>query len=51
MAACGFCALPLLASPEGFPGRIEIGGRVLADIPSEAALVLQRCTEDTVSQR
>ena len=50
LAACVFYATLLDQSPVGLPGRIENGGKPLADLPAEEARLLQAIAWDVVNR-
>jgi hypothetical protein len=48
LAACVFHATLLDANPVGLPGKINYGGKVLADIPDDQAKRLQEIAWEVV---
>jgi len=51
LAACVFYATLLDRSPVGLPGKIEMNGKVLVDLPDEQARRLQQIAWETVEDK
>jgi len=51
LAACVFYATLLDRSPVGLPGKIEMNGKVLIDLPDEQARRLQQIAWETVEEK